>query len=905
MYRSKEHLLDSVDETESVLSTHQSRLQGQTNLSFDYTTESSVKSTERQLRHTRNPRITVENAEVYQPPDINNAKPVPLPRSKIPKLNSKPPKSNQKVATKPATPKGKELQLKNNAPEKCESSDITSSSSSSVPLATFVVANERKKPRGKRLTKEESLIISSTDDLSSVVTQKDEQEMKELSPKLAEQKTKKHRKKKLIKSSSKQKEDDSTEKNHSLIGIYIHELDFLKYSLDLESAHIRVSLYDQSNGHLLVNSKHKSPEGQPKEIEPQISKPCRFKKMAHLYCVWEELLLVEESDKVLRNNNSIVIFEVIVRVDSSIDFKTVAWAFLKPFQDDKFDNFDKRLQLQVYNFHKKLNIFENWQNTKKYQKYPSTLSITLKAIKKESKDQKQSQSEGQETTPFDVAEVVGGYSSKTFKYPNQIVSSLNLPGKGTNLVKLNYNADLVAISNPYEDGSNHILICTIPDLKIVQTLEGHTDFIYDLNWKSSASSPQTLISCSADQTVLIWTIKKDFNYSLKVIPHVTFVYCSQLWSHHGHEFILSAGKDSIIRVWQPHRQSFKIHQELSKGTGYITSLVVTLGSVVYSGNSEGRVAEWKWVNNSFEFTRLIHDGKTAVSHLDLHPRIEKIFIGISTGEILCMDLENLIIIQRFQMGHPELPKRFFKFRISNCGMFLISVGGGQDIYCWNILTGVEDKTFGFVERSLGIFSSIDMPRKGSFVILGRYKTNQRAVIVVNDSKSLTFTTQPAKKVISVSGQDKEDAVRTTAVKNKLHEIIEKLDKVLVLPQLCDDEKIILSKDMVNEKKRIEEWLDRNVNSRSESPVEATDDDGTFEVERQDSVKSNGTYTVENDKEVKPHRKLLTKQERRKDTSDDDHGEKSEETRNSGTFEVKKKRDTDADDTSVSDSVMAE
>lgn len=594
--------------------------------------------------------------------------------------------------------------------------------------------------------------------------------------------------------------------------------------------------------------------------------------------------------KILRNEYALLLFEVLVRLETSLDYKTVAWAFLRPFEEEKFDNFDKRLKLQVFHFNRKWTVYQNWKNSKSYQKYPSTLSVTLKALKKVKTVDPETKGEDHQIDHFDVSHFG---RSKIFKPPDQLVGSLNLHGKGTNLLKINPSGDLVAIANPTDDEGSRILICSLPDLKVVQQLEGHGDFIYDLQWKEETGGrrfPQTLLSCSGDQTVLLWTIEKDLSYTMKIIPHVTLVYCSKFWLHQGQELILTAGKDSIVRVWTPFRGSFKILQELSKGTGYITSLVVSKGSNVYFGNSEGRVVEIQWTKKKvFEVSRTIDEDNVPVSHLELHPRIEKIFIGNQRGGILCLDLESLVIIQRFQMDNQEVPRRFLTFQVSNCGMFLISVGGGSSVYCWNIMTGLRvEEAFSFLEPQSGLLSSVDMPRKGSFVLLGRYLTNKRAVLMVNSSDCQPLSNKrTAQESLEVLPVERESQVKATAVKNKLSEIIEKLDKVMILPQLCDDEKISLSKEMTSEKKRIEEWLDRNVAVEQEAIHEAEEaaesDPGTFVVQRRESVKSNGTFTVE-----------------------DKEGEDSEGV-NNGTYEIKgkknKARDPDADDTSVSDSVF--
>lgn len=884
MYRSKEKLLESVDEIET---SYRSRLKGIANRSFDCTTESSIHSAE----DGQSAKVQVE---VYQPTTTTTTSiPVPLPRSKIPRLLSSRAKESPSEPTKPSKLFKSTAQKEKDALIERDSTPTEVS----LPLTTFVVNNEKvKQKKSKRTNIEESstTTIQSTEDLST--TDLDDKRDDPVATDSDNKKIKRRRRKKKPSNLERSRSIDS------FIGFYVHDLEFLKFVAGLESVHVRVSCYDQSNGHLLGRLRRQD-HPVPGEIQPLVSKRCRFEAVNYLHCVWEELLLVEENVRVLRTENSIIFFEIIVQLESAIDFKTVAWAFLKPFHADRFDNIDKRHRLQVYHFNARMSLFQNWRNTKRHRKYPSTLSITLKSVTPARNNEEESKGAEKddvpEKNPFDVSAATLA-CQKNFKCPNQVVSALKLSGKGTNLLKINPSSDLVAITNPSENSSSsQIIICTVPDLKVVQKLEGHSKVIYGLDWKKSATSfPQTLISCSADRTALLWTIDRHFNYTVHVLPHVTFIYSCCFWTHHGRDFILTAGKDSILRVWSPFKGSFTIHQEMSKGTGYITCLTVASNSTIYSGDSEGRVVEWRWTGDCFECSRTIHEDREIICHLEVHPRIRNLFIGTQTGGVMSMNLESRIIIQCFEKGHRGL----FKFRISNCGTYLLTNGGGQEINCWNILTNTEEGSFDFLPPSTPgcTFSCIDVARKGSFVIIGRYRANKNAVLLVSNSSSRAVKSESAPRDPIHHLRDTEEQ---TTVKNKLSEIIEKLDQVFVLPQLCDDEKISMSQDMVNEKKRIEEWLDRNVVSE-----ESDGDGGTFVVQRQESVKSNGTFTVEKEEEEHPKEEITRKKPKRRTLVKESNtdllsGEKS--AGSGGTYEIKKRsRDTDADDTSISDSIFA-
>lgn len=813
-------------------------------------------------------RITVRNVDVYKG---DEPKPVPMPRSKIPKL-VKGQKSTEELLPSIIPPQKPKRRIQR---ERDIESDLQPvHRERSIPLATFTI--DEKPPSGRRRIKETSTSTSirtstSTDDLSST-DNKITESKKDL-------RYKKKKKNLTDRTKSLNSDENSNESDENAsIGFYIHELEFLKFQSDLESIHIRISCYDESSGHLLDQSK----KGNKKEIQTLVSKNCRFAQVNYLRCIWEELLILQENAGILKRENVIIFFEIVAKLSSSEELKTIAWAFLKPFARDKYDNFEKRLKLQVYYFQSQMTLFQNWRITKKHRRYPSTLSITLKGItavnnQEELKDQSKLDLE-KSTNPFDVSSF---WTSKNFKCPDHVYSTLKLSGKGSNLIQINPTGDLIAIANPSKDRSQ-ILLSRIPDLKIVQRLDGHTDFVYGLDWKVTTDYPQVLISCSADHCLFVWTIEKNFSYTVQVIPHLTFMYTCRFWNHHGKDFILVAGKDSIIRVWTPTKASFKNYQEFSKGTGYYTALIVTKSGIVYSGDSEGRVVEWIWKESAFQFSRTILEDKIGITHLELHPRIEKLYVGNSYGLIQSIDLETRLIIHSYQKGLNENQK-FFRFKITSCGSYLIAISSSQGIIGWNILTNGELEPFDFIPHSAGFLSSIDLPKRGSFMVLSRYQANKNAVIVLNNSKNVPIRIEPPIKNVSVPHTQTEDTEKK-AIKDKLSEIICKLDQVFSgQPQLCDDEKISL----INEKNRIEEWLERHVPGDGE--VAEEDDEvgstGTFIVKKGDDKAS-----LANDKEEPLELKGKSNEKEQENVRN-----------NSGTYEIKKLRDTDADDTSLSNS----
>lgn len=75
--------------------------------------------------------------------------------------------------------------------------------------------------------------------------------------------------------------------------------------------------------------------------------------------------------------------------------------------------------------------------------------------------------------------------------------------------KFSPNGQFLAYSS---NSDYNIQIATVPDLKVINTLRGHTNFVYDLDWlvdKRKNSFPLHLVSASSDRTAFVWTIEKD------------------------------------------------------------------------------------------------------------------------------------------------------------------------------------------------------------------------------------------------------------------------------------------------------------------------------------------------------------------------------------------------------------
>lgn len=114
------------------------------------------------------------------------------------------------------------------------------------------------------------------------------------------------------------------------------------------------------------------------------------------------------------------------------------------------------------------------------------------------------------TTRFNVETSAINSPEQICKYPNTIHKThLQPSSKGCLASKFSPNGQYLAYSlcSDY-----NIQIATVPDLKLLNTLGGHTNFVYDLDWlvdKRKNSFPLHLVSASSDRTAVVWTIEKD------------------------------------------------------------------------------------------------------------------------------------------------------------------------------------------------------------------------------------------------------------------------------------------------------------------------------------------------------------------------------------------------------------
>ncbi|KAJ6645718.1 Jouberin [Pseudolycoriella hygida] len=440
--------------------------------------------------------------------------------------------------------------------------------------------------------------------------------------------------------------------------------------------------------------------------------------------------MIDESITHIMKENILIFFEIL---DSpTVETKTffskyskateewhfVCWGFLKPGDAMNSYNIDRRSCLQLFHYQRRhflqkysLNVYDQFRL--KRIKYPATLTVTVKGIAPlkspfnfpEEKEQTKLKWEENLTQSHflkftDMQNTSTVQSNLLQRLPGQICKHPNImykahlepSSKGCLISKFSPNGQFLAYSF---NSDYNIQIATVPDLKVINTLRGHTNFVYDLDWladKRKNSFPLHLVSASSDRTAILWTIEKD-RISLTILPHPSFLYAAKfLVNLPGDERCLLAvtgGRDSTIRVWKVVQNNFDLLQESVEHHNYITSIVCAMKTKnFYSSDWNGWIFEWSNVTNSnnFQVMRKFPKLTDSILSLQLHPKNEqRLYAQLKNHQINYIDTANEIVLNT--LGSTDDDQNCNKkFTISPCSSTIYTVL--WDTICmYDVLTG--------------------------------------------------------------------------------------------------------------------------------------------------------------------------------------------------------------------------
>lgn len=337
-------------------------------------------------------------------------------------------------------------------------------------------------------------------------------------------------------------------------------------------------------------------------------------------------------------------------------------------------------------------VFNQW-SLKKHKKYPAILEVTVKEIIPMEVNHNLNATQSFETEKVsdriskDLEHLKDTLLGKAFQIPKKIVYKKRLTRKGSLVTAFSSSGHYLAYTDVVETSQHNILILSLPDFAVCHILRGHSGLIHDLEWINNTH----LISASADQTAILWSIDNGIGALLKVMPHSSFVYAARCLLVERHTLVIvTGGRDGILSIWKCNekRSSADLYQEMEGHDDYITCLVCTTQRTLLSSDASGVIIEWKYEHKSLRKERLIEVEKfrgQLITDMILHTTECKVFVQVEGAwEIFVLGLPSGVLIQKLDVK--ERPGTVHqRLSISSCGTYLLCPNG-YHLVLYNLLT---------------------------------------------------------------------------------------------------------------------------------------------------------------------------------------------------------------------------
>ncbi|XP_022089435.1 jouberin-like isoform X2 [Acanthaster planci] len=449
----------------------------------------------------------------------------------------------------------------------------------------------------------------------------------------------KDNKKKTKKKRKRQPKDDGR-----VFGVNVHRSDRLKTDLYIAHPLVRVHIIDMDTGTYFKKSKldravtsyYENQNDKVDYILPVLTQPFDFKKRKSIIPCWDEQLIFNESYNYLIQSDesapkAIIFFEILDFVSMNITstkskmlkgeggWHRIAWAFLKVVGANGIPNTDKKVRLQLFyppfSYKGKpgqLDVYQWWQNISR-QPYPSTLYVTVKAVKTPDKVEpavrslyatqeeqgRMSFSDLKKSINWGTKQAMGKEKPLTnwtrlpgqmCRIPNKLSLALAGDKKGCFVLKFSPSGRFLACGCKDREGYP-VLVYEIPSGRFKCQFPGHYSLIYDISW---AANDNEILTASSDGTARIWNLETPDSAAEKVFPHPAFVYTAKFHPQADH-LVVSGGYDHVVRVWSKKNdsQTAELLQELDGHKGFVNCLCFSRdGKTMFSGDSVGVIIKW-------------------------------------------------------------------------------------------------------------------------------------------------------------------------------------------------------------------------------------------------------------------------------------------------------------------------
>ena len=151
---------------------------------------------------------------------------------------------------------------------------------------------------------------------------------------------------------------------------------------------------------------------------------------------------------------------------------------------------------------------------------------------------------------------------------------------------------------------NRIALLRLSDLKIVQTLQGHSAVIRSVSFSPSG---RYLASGSEDNTIRIWRFTgRSFILHQVLKGHSDTVWCVN-FDPTG-KYLASGGRDNLLKVWRWSGNQFSSFQTLKQHTDCVRGVSFNpTGRFLASGSCDGTIKIWQQANNRFDQIQTLKD----------------------------------------------------------------------------------------------------------------------------------------------------------------------------------------------------------------------------------------------------------------------------------------------------------
>ncbi|KAM9341563.1 jouberin [Symphorus nematophorus] len=532
-----------------------------------------------------------------------------------------------------------------------------------------------------------------------------------------------------------------------VLGVYVHRTDRLKNALLISHPMVKIHVVNENTGQYVKKEDCHRPVSSFYEHEnvdhilPIMTQPFDFKKNKSVIPEWQEQIIFNERFGyfVQQNDESprvLLFFEILdfismeeARTNVDVDkhergFRKIAWAFLKIVGTNGVLNIDTKLRLQLFcppprakRQPKTIEVVEWWRKYPR-NKYASTLYVTVKGIKlpehvdpsirsmmalqeeRGSTSYSELQNEVTKrkvTQPLDSKPPVLRWSrlpGQVCRIPNKPMLSFRGGQMGCYTVLFSHAGTILAAACADRDAFP-VVVYEIPSGKVLAAFSGHLKIVYDLCW---SRDDRSLLSASSDGTVREWNVERLLGTAQKVLPHPSFVYCSQ-YHPTAQNLVVTGGYDCLVRVWRLDVDDVngQLLQEFEGHNSFINTVCFdSEGRRMFSADNTGLIIVWR---------TSVHDGRQRqpchrwciekkidesdligipINMLQLHPNGRYLLIHAKDSVLRMMDLR-ILAVKKYT-GATNYRERIYS-TFTPCGNFIFSGSEDGMAYVWNTDTG--------------------------------------------------------------------------------------------------------------------------------------------------------------------------------------------------------------------------